>query len=247
MSALFHTLFYNPIYNILVALINISPHGDAGIAIILLTIIVRLILLPLSLKAARTQRAMNSLNPKLKEIKARNKGNREKEAAETLALYRSAKVNPFSGILVALVQIPVLFALYWVFRYEPFTSFDMARLYSFTPLPHLISPLFLGLVSVTSTKNLLFAVLAGITQFFQAHFALSGTASPKNNTGRADFQKMMGTQLKFIFPFFIALITYTIKVAGVAIALYFITTNIFGTIQELYVRKKFRAPLEQAS
>ncbi len=239
-STLFHAVFYNPIYNALVALVSIIPGGDVGVAVIIITIIIRLILLPFSLSAARTQRAMRHLEPKLKELKEVHKGDKEKEAIATLELYREAKVNPFASILTIFIQIPVLLALYWVFLYEPFTKIDLARLYGFTPVPHVIALHFLGLVAVNS-KSVALALIAGFTQYVQAHFALSGTSAAGKdgvNAGRGDFQKMMGTQLKYVFPFIIAAISYT---TGAAIALYFITTNLVGVAQEWYVRRSLAA------
>ncbi|MBU6214326.1 membrane protein insertase YidC [Patescibacteria group bacterium] len=237
-SAFFHAAFYNPIYNALVALIAIVPGGDVGIAVILVTIIIRLVLLPFSLSAARTQRAMKELEPRIKELKERHKGDKEKEALETLALYREAKVNPFASIATVFIQIPVLLALYWVFRYEPFSTLDSARLYSFTPLPHAVSLQFIGLISVTG-KSTVLAVLAGITQYFQAHLALSGTMKPAEGKGmQNDFQRVMGMQLKYIFPFLIGTISYT---TSGAVALYFVTTNIAGSFQEWHVRRTLKA------
>ncbi|PIR83203.1 hypothetical protein COU19_01670 [Candidatus Kaiserbacteria bacterium CG10_big_fil_rev_8_21_14_0_10_56_12] len=234
-SSLFYTFFYNPIYNALVALVAVIPGSDVGIAIITLTIIIRLILLPFSLSAARTQRAMKLLEPKIKELKEKHKGDKEKEALETLALYREARVNPFSSILTVFVQIPVLLALYFVFRYEPFTTINTARLYMGTPAPQLVSLQFLGVIAVMG-KSIVLAVLAGVTQFLQAHLAMSGTMKPAAGAAgmQGDFQKVMALQLKFVFPFIIAAISYT---TSGAIALYFITTNLAGALQEWYVRK----------
>lgn len=232
-SAFFHTTFYDPIYNALVALVALVPGSDVGIAIIILTIIIRLILLPFSMSAARTQRAMNELGPKIKELKETHKGDKEKEAIETLALYREAKVNPFSSILIALIQIPILLALYWVFTNEPFPAVNLARLYSLTPVPDTASLEFLGLISVAG-KSLLLAILAGVTQFLQAHMALSGTLKPAENGMQGDFQRIIGMQLKYVFPFLIAIISYT---TSGAVALYFIATNLAGSVQEWYVRR----------
>ena len=233
-SSFFNAVFYNPIYNALVALVALVPGADVGIAVILLTIVIRLILLPLSLSAARTQRAMKNLTPQLKELKEKHKGNREQEAVETLALYRAAKVNPFAGIVTILIQLPVLFALYWVFFNEPFTAVNAARLYPFTPIPNSISLEFLGLISVTG-KSLILALLAGVTQYFQARLALAGTMNPANTGMQGDFQKMMGFQLVYVFPIIIAVISYT---TSSAIALYLITTNVVGAIQELYIKRR---------
>jgi len=230
----FYSVFYNPIYNALVALVALVPGSDTGIAIILLTIIIRLILLPFSLSAARTQRAMKSLEPKIKELKDKHKGDKEKEAVETLALYREARVNPFASILTVFIQLPVLLALYFVFLYEPFSTINTARLYAFTPIPGAISLQFLGLISLTA-KSMILAIFAGLTQFLQAHLALSGSLKSADGTSvQGDFQKVMNLQLKYVFPFIIATISYT---TSGAIALYFITTNLAGSLQEWYVRR----------
>lgn len=233
-STLFHAVFYNPIYNALVALVALVPGSDVGVAVIIVTIIIRLMLLPFSLSAARTQRAMKILEPRMKELKEKHKGDKEKEALGTLALYREAEVNPFASILMVFIQIPVLLALYWVFYYEPFSTINTARLYAFTPVPRFISLEFLGLISVAG-KSIVLAVLAGLTQFLQAHLALSGTMkSSDTKSMQNDFQRMMGMQLKYVFPFLIGTISYT---TSGAIALYFIATNLTGSLQELYVRK----------
>lgn len=233
-STFFHAVFYNPIYNALVALVALVPGSDVGIAVILLTIVIRLVLLPFSLSAARTQLAMKTLEPKLKELKEKHKGDKEKEALETLALYREEKVNPFASILTVFIQIPVLLALYWVFLYEPLSAINTARLYAFTPIPSSVSFEFLGLILITG-KSLVLAILAGLTQFLQAHMALQGTMKPSTGGGmQGDFQKVMGMQLKYVFPFIIGTISYT---ASSAIALYFITTNLAGAVQEWHVRR----------
>ena len=79
------------------------------------------------------------------------------------------------------------------------------------------------------------AILAGATQFYQAHLALSGTMKPSDTKSmQNDFQKIMGMQLKYVFPFIIGAIAYS---TSGAIALYFITTNLAGALQEIYVRK----------
>ncbi|MEK7101677.1 MAG: YidC/Oxa1 family membrane protein insertase [Patescibacteria group bacterium] len=237
-SSFFNATFYNPIYNALVALVALIPGSDVGIAVVLVTIVIRLILLPFSLSAARTQRAMKTLEPKIKDLKEKHKGDKEKEALETLALYREAKVNPFASILTVFIQIPVLLALYFVFYYEPFPAINAARLYAFTPIPDIASLEFLGIISVAG-KSIVLAFLAGITQFYQAHLALSGTMKPSDTKSmQNDFQRIMGLQLKYVFPFLIGVISYT---TSGAIALYFITTNLAGSLQEIYVRRALAA------
>ena len=235
-SATFYTVFYNPIYNALVAFVAWIPGGDVGVAVILITILIRLILLPLTLSAARTGRAMKALEPRLKELKEKHKGDKEAEALATWALYRESRVNPFASFAALLVQLPVLLALYWVFSHEPFTTINMARLYEFTPVPTNISMEFLGLLSVAG-QSLILAAVAGITQYFQAHLALANQGAPTGSGFQADFQKIMAVQLKYVFPILIAVISYT---ASSAVALYFITTNIAGCLQEWYVKRTFK-------
>lgn len=206
-SALFHSFFYNPIYNALVALVTLIPGGDVGIAVVIVTIGIRLLLLPFSFSAARTQREMKRLEPHLKELKEKHKDDKQQESIETLKLLKEAQVNPFASFAMMFIQVPILLALFWVFRYEPFTSLDSAKLYAFTPLPHVISLHFLGLISVT-TPSIVLAILAGATQYYQAQMALKGTLKPSDTkSAQNDFQRVMGLQLKYLFPFIIATVS----------------------------------------
>ncbi|HQU07737.1 MAG: hypothetical protein B7X04_02705 [Parcubacteria group bacterium 21-54-25] len=231
---LFHTFFYNPIYNLLVFLVHLAPGGDVGLAVLIITIFIRLLLLPFSLSAARTQQVIGGLEPKLNEIKELHKNDKAAQAEKTMALYREAQINPFSSIITVVLQIPILLALYLVFRYEAFPNIDTHILYTFVTAPTVVSMKFLGLINIAG-KSVILAALAGITQYIQATLALSRVKQPiKKNGATADFSRMMGTQMRFVFPFIITAIAYS---TGGAIALYFVTTNTFGSFQELYVRR----------
>jgi YidC/Oxa1 family membrane protein insertase len=179
---------------------------------------------------------MRALEPKLQEIKEKHKDNKEEYARKTLELYRTEGVNPFSGLVSIFIQLPVLFALYWVFL-EPFATIDVARVYSFTPLPGVVSSSFLGLIDLAS-KSIILALLAGVTQYFQAAFAPSGTEQPKGTGMQADFTRAMNLQLRYVFPILIVTIAYS---TSAAIALYFVTTNATGALQEWYVKRRFAA------
>src|SRR5688572_7752938 len=111
-SAIWHNVFFDPVYNVLVYLIAIIPGGDVGLAIIGLTVVVKIVLIPLSIKAARTQRVMRELEPKLKEIKDKHKDNREELARLTMAAYKDGGINPFASILLLFIQLPIIIALY---------------------------------------------------------------------------------------------------------------------------------------
>ncbi len=211
------------------------PGGDVGLAVLIITVIVRFILLPFSLSATRTQQTMGALEPKLKEIKEIHKNDKTKQAEKTMALYREAKVNPFASIISIILQIPILIALYFVFLHEAFPAIDAKLLYDFVPVPTVVSMKFLGILDIAG-KSIVLAALAGITQYAQATLALARAKQPENKKGKGaamDFSRMMSNQVRFIFPFIIAAIAYS---TSGAIALYFVTTNTFGALQELYVR-----------
>jgi|SRR6185437_4563680 len=235
LSTFFHAVFYNPIYNILVFLVAILPGREVGLAVIVLTILIRLVLLPFSLSAARSQRAMRVLEPKLQAIKEQYKDKKDEQAAKTLELYREEKINPFAPVLTLFIQLPVLLALYWVFRFEPFTSLDTARLYAFTPIPHAISNSLFGIIP-TASKSIVLAFLAGASQYLQAVLALSNAPKTQGQGMQADFTKAMNMQLRYVFPLLIGVIAYS---TSAAIALYFLTSNIIGALQEQYVRRTF--------
>ena len=240
MSNFWHTIFFDPIYNLLVYLIDIVPGGDVGVAIILVTIIVKVILLPLSLKAARTQLAMREIEPMLKELKEKYKDKREEYAKATMEAYKKAGVNPFSSIVLLFVQIPIIIALYLsVYKGGgvalPAINTDL--LYSFVPTPEVITMLFLGLVDIAA-KNLPLALLAGGTQFIHTHLSLP-KSTPKNPESapsfKDDFARSMQLQMRYVMPLIIFFVAYSISAT---IALYFTVSNLAAIAQEYIVRKK---------
>lgn len=239
---LFHDFLYAPIYNLLIALVGVMPGGDGGMAVIALTIIVKLVTLPLSFAAIRTQKALKEIEPELKKLREEHKDDREKQAKEMFALYKKYKIRPFASILTILIQLPILFALFWVFQHESLALIDVPLLYSFVAVPETISLLFLGVFAIT-TPNIILAVLAGVTQYIQGHFTIQIPAkSEEAEKGNADairkeFGRAFALQMRIILPFIIGIVAFT---TSGAIALYFITSNIIGTLQELLVLKKMR-------
>lgn len=237
MSALYNGVIFNPLYNALIAIFNILPWVDAGIAVILLTVAVRLILFPLSRKAVLTQVRMQEIAPALASIKEKYKDNQEEQAKKTLALYKEMGVNPFSGVLVLLIQLPIIFALYRIFLHAGFPNVDMKLLYSFVHVPEHINTMFLGLIDITK-KSAPLALLAALSTFFQLKLATKNAQTNKNKDAKGfgnDLAESMQTQMKYVFPFIVFFISY--KISGV-IALYWLTSNIFTIGQEIVVRKK---------
>jgi YidC/Oxa1 family membrane protein insertase len=149
-----------------VALLAAIPFVDAGVAVILFTIIVKLILFPLSKKSVKTQLVMKDIQPEIDQIKEKCKGNKQEEAVKTMALYKEKGVNPFSGILLVILQIPIIFALYFIFLKGGLPKIDTSLLYSFVPIPATVNMNFLGLLDI-SKANAIAAILVGLSQFFQ--------------------------------------------------------------------------------
>lgn len=237
MSTLYNNLLVEPIYNTLVAMFNIFPAADAGLAIVFITILVRFALYPLSKKAVKAQIEMQNIAPELEKIKEKYKNNKEEQARQTLALYKNKGVNPFSGILVLLIQLPVIFALYHIFVSTGFPDIDTDLLYPFINQPNEVSAIFLG-INLTQ-KSVLLALLAAITTYFQIKLSISGSKKPNTNSQSFgdDLAKNMQMQMKYFFPAMVFFIAYTIS--GV-IALYWLTTNLFTIGQEIFVRKKLK-------
>ncbi len=232
MSFIYHTLFFDPLYNSLVFLFKILPWADAGVVVVILTVLVRLVLFPLSRKAVLTQVRMAEITPELNAIKEKYKNSSEEQARRTLALYKEKGVNPFSGILVIIIQIPIILALYQIFIHMP--EINSALLYSFVPAPEHIRTTFLGLIDVGG-KNMLLAFLAAVSTFFQMKISTQGQSAPKGNSFGDNLAKSMQTQMKYFFPVVMFFIAY--HVSG-AIALYFLTTNLFSIAQELFIKRK---------
>jgi len=233
LSNIWDALLYKPLINALAFLVSIVPYGDVGLAVIILTILVKLILFPLSQKAIESQAAMNVLAPELKKIKESGKS-KEEQARLTFELYKEHKTNPFSGCLLVLVQIPIIFALYYVFFKG--INFDSSLLYSFVPAPENVNMIFLGILDL-SQKSLILAILAGVSQYLQAHFMPKPPVSTAPDTGSfsESFGKSMNMQMKYFFPFIVAFISYSISGA---VALYWVTSNIFAVGQQIYATKK---------
>jgi YidC/Oxa1 family membrane protein insertase len=235
MSFLYHTIFFDPLYNTLVLLFKILPWADAGIIVILLTILVRLIMFPLSRKAVLTQVKMAEIAPDLAKIKEKYKDNTEEQAKQTLALYKEKKVNPFSGIFVIIIQIPIILALYRIFLNFP--KINPSLLYSFVTVPEHTSITLLGFLDLT-TKSMPLALLAAISTFFQLQISTKGQTQPKGNSFSDNLTRSMQTQMKYFFPAIVFFISYNISGA---IALYWLTTNLFSIGQEIFVRRKLKA------
>ncbi len=242
-SFVFNEFFFNPIYNGLVFLIANFPWVDMGLAVISVTIITKLILFPLTKKSIRIQIKTKELEPKLKKIKEEYKNKKEEQARLIMDLYKENNLNPLSGFLVVLIQLPIIFALYFVFLKGGLPEINTDILYSFIKIPAEVNIHFLGLIDMTE-KNIILAFLAGVSQYIQFQLMLPKTEQKKEKQTKSfkdDLMKNMNIQMKFIMPVIIFFISYSLPAA---IALYWTTSNVFMIFQEIFVKKKMEAKAE---
>jgi YidC/Oxa1 family membrane protein insertase len=231
LHSLWETILYKPLVNLLAFLVSIIPGGDIGLAVILLTVLVKIVLLPLASRSIKSQAKMALIQPEIEKIKSSGKS-KEEQARLTFELYKQHKTNPFSGCLLILIQIPIIFALYYSFyRGINFTS-DI--LYPFTPTPEVTNSMFLGFLDM-SGKSLVLAILAGLSQFVQAYFMPKPAQTSNKGTLGESFQKSLQIQMKYVFPVILGFIAYSISGA---IALYLFISNIFATLQQIYLTRK---------
>ncbi|MBU4204726.1 YidC/Oxa1 family membrane protein insertase [Patescibacteria group bacterium] len=228
---IFDLTLYQPLFNFLVLLYNYLPGRDFGVAVIVLTLIIRLVLYPSSAKSIKTQKILNEIQPKIKEIQKKYKDDKEKQVKETMGLYKQAKINPFSGFLSTFIQLPLLIALYRVF-WRGFQTEELVNLYSFVPNPGFINATFLGMIDL-SKPNIILAVLAGALQFVQTKTMLAKNKGATDKT--SGFAKTMQKQMVFFFPFLTIIILLRLPSA---LGLYWVIGSLFLITEQYIINKK---------
>ncbi len=231
----FYTFLFAPFLNGLVLLYSIV--GDLGLAIVFLTLIVKIALFPLSLKALRSQRQMQKINPQIAEIKQKHKGNLTEQNAALLELYKKEEISPTSGCLPLLIQLPIIIALYRVFT-SGLTIENLNKfLYSFVPNPGEIPQQVFWIFSAQSKVFILtLAILAALAQFWQSRISFKG--APKQKSGsNLDFGSMMQKQALFIFPLITFFIIYK---TGIVVGVYWFFSVLFSLGEHFLMERNFK-------
>jgi len=229
MAGLLYTLIYQPLFNLLIFFYNLVPFADLGIAVVLLTVFIKLVLYPLGIKAARSQKEMESIQPEVKKLQEKYKDDREKQSREIMALYKKKGVNPFSGMLPLLIQLPILISLFQIFR-RGLESEEMKHLYNFVSSPETINYEFLGVVDLSSPNTVL-AVLAAGGQYLQ----MKTISSKKNDGEKQDTAKAIQSQMIYFLPGFTFVILLSLPSV---VGLYWIITVAFSIFQQYIIRKE---------
>lgn len=232
MIHLFNEFLYRPLLNLLFLIYNHTV-ADIGIAVIILTIVIRLVLLPIFYKSAKDQTIIQKITPRIKELQKIHKDDKEKQVSEIMKVYKEHKVNPFSGFLLLLIQLPILIALYRVFL-KGFSSDVLSGLYSFVAVPQSIHTMFLGIIDLMS-KNVWLVVLAGIFQYLQSKLLMNMAKNPISQGKETDIAQKISKNMMIMGPFLTIVILYSLPSV---VALYWLTTSAFSVIQQMVINKK---------
>lgn len=251
---LFNILLVHPITNILVALYQLLfslgvPYA-LGFSIILLTLLIRFILYPITTAQLKTSRKMQELAPHLAGLKDKHKDDPKRLQQETMQLYNQHGVNPLAGCLPTILQMVVLFGLYAVLQEvakDPNTvlthinqvvyleQLKLSRVWDITffGLPLVKKPS--ELLASVGPAILLIPILTGVLQFIQSAMMFPKPAAQpekKNSDTAMDFASAMQNNTMYILPVMIGYFSFNFPLA---LALYWNTFTIFGIIQQYRV------------
>ena len=264
---MFDLLIVQPIFNLLVFIYAILPGHNFGLALIIFTIIIRLLLWPLVKKQLHQTKAMRALQPELKKIKKATKGNRQKEMAMQMELYKEKGINPYGTIPILIVQFIVLIGLYLglqrvikdpnvlvTFSY-PFVR-DMAWIQTLSTNIHLFDETFLGIVDLgraALTNGMVYwpamiiVLGSAIAQYFQATQLMPTSDDQKSlrailrssNQGKQADQSEVNAAVMRSTRFFlpVMIFVFTVGLAS-ALSLYWLTGGIVAYIQQALVLRK---------
>lgn len=239
----FNLIFTFPIFNALMLLDHLF--GDLGLSIIVLTLIIRLCLFPLTLKQLRSTKATQAIQPLIADLRKKYANDQQTQYREMQRLYKEYNINPMSGCLPLLIQLPILYGLYGAMNVvlrpgHPLQLSDInSVIYPFLPgfsaIPNFDLRWFtfldphwsLSLASADPTHIL--PVLAALATFIQLRMS---QARNRQQPGKSDMMTQQMQIMSFIMPFVTLFIAWSFP-AG--LALYWTTTSIFSMVQQYFV------------
>jgi len=229
----FQVFLYQPLFNALIFIYNLLPGHDLGIAVIILTLLIKVLTLPLNVRAFKIQQAMSRIQPQIKEAQDKHKGKPEDQAKAVSGIFKREKVSPFGSIMPILIQLPILLALYQLFWKGLWQENNY--LYRFIAKPEFLSPVSLGILDL-SQPSLLIALLAGLAQLFQS-LTMPGSLKKNGDEAKDKMMAMMQKQTMFIFP--LLTIFILVKLPSV-LGLYWLATSVFTVLQQYILMKPRR-------
>jgi len=268
----YNTVFAHPIVNLLAlyhylfSLIQIP--GTLGFSIVALTVTIRLLLHPFFKQQMDSAKKMQDIKPHIDNLSKKHKGDTKKIQEEQMRIYQEAGINPASGCLFMVIQIPVFIALYQTL--QMFFVADVTKTIVtlnkslYFPFLHFktLDAWFLGINLAATPQQMksvfayLTPIVTGTLQYFQTVSTTAGMAPPaskeivigkdgkKVTSSTDDFQKAMNTQMKYVFPFMIGWFALSMP-AG--LALYWNIFSVFSIIQyELHKRESKSLKVEKS-
>ncbi len=242
MSYLFNEFLYKPLLNLLFIIYDFVI-SDLGIAIIIMTMVIRFVLLPIFYKSAKDQTILQRIAPQIQEIQKKHKENKEQQVQEIMAVYKEHKVNPFSSFGLLFLQLPILFAVYRVFL-NGFDQGVMDLLYSWVPQPENIHNMFLGVINL-SNPHVVLVLVAVVLQYLNTRLIMHIQKQRKDKMKKdnkkdttldvAQKAQNISRKLIFIMPFVTGIILWNLPSA---VALYWLTTSLFSVVQQVVINKK---------
>lgn len=239
MGEFFHLAIYQPVYNILVFFYDTIPGQDFGVAIIVTTLLIKVLFIPLSRKQIESQKKMQELQPIIKELQKKHKDDKEQQTKAIMELYREHKANPLSGCLPLIVQLIVLIAIYRVIINISQANFAIQAtdLYAFVQNPGTVKHLFLNFLDL-SVPSYALAILSAIAQYYQTKMLIQSTkkapATLPEDADKPDFAEIMNKQMLYLGPG----ITFFVGVTfPAALALYWLFSTLFMIFQQVVIFK----------
>ena len=229
-----------PLFNLFVFLATIWPFGDnVAFAVVAITVLIRVALLPFSRATIKNQQVMHHIQPELKRLQGEHKGDQAKIAQETMALYRRHGMNPASGCLPALAQLPILIVLFYVFRnifrHDLLYGFLLSRFPTEEAFRAALDTSFFG-IDLAQPNLWVLPVITGILQFIQSWQMLPPKKDLKTHEG-ADMQTQLSRQMTFIFPIMTIFISRSLPAA---LPLSWSVTTLFMIIQQWWMSRSLK-------
>ena len=269
----FDIVVVQPIFNLLILIYSVVPWADFGIALIILTVIIRFLMWPLVKKQLHQTKAMRKLQPELKKIKAKSKGNRQLEGMQMMELYKKHGINPFRSIGILLIQLPIFIALFQVIRVFTLRRDEIGKFtYDFLeniPVvkqiienPDTFNEKLLGFINLTEhaiSSNgfnivlILLALVAASTQYILSKQTMPQEDSKKRlrdilaeagEGKQPDQAEMNAVMMRKMMKFLPVMMFFIMINLPAALALYYAVSNIVAAIQQQYILKKDETELE---
>ena len=271
---MFDAIIVKPIFNALMLLYSIIPGGDFGVAIILFTIFIRILIYPLVRKQLHQTKLMRKMQPEIAKIKKEAKGNKQLEATMQMELYKRHGISPFQSIFILLIQLPIFIGLYHVIQIivlhrDEVAKFAYAPLEQLEPIKKIIenpenfNHTMLGFIDLTKTAFsngtvnivlLALALISAITQYIMSKQTMPTTGTPKRfrdimkeaaEGKQSDPADMSAAMMRNMVKIMPIMMFFIMVSLPGALALYYTVSNLVATAQQHYLLNKDTEEMEE--